>query len=169
MIENCRNAKEILADTIVENVVENIGDINSEFSEYVPVISADETVMIYTYRGDKSVGADDVKNAVGSDKYNEDVFITYKKDGVWTEPKSIGENINTKEHDAAIALSVDGQTLFIYKTDVYINTPLFCIYTQRYTHTHLIYTYTYRHMGAIHCYVYVHTLFDYIGTYIYVD
>ncbi|MGB0888261.1 MAG: OmpA family protein [Vicingaceae bacterium] len=117
MIENCRNAKEILADTIAENIVENIGDINSEFSEYVPVISADETVMIYTYRGEKSVGADEVEDAVGSDKYNEDVFITYKKDGVWTEPKSIGENINTKEHDAAIALSVDGQTLFIYKTD----------------------------------------------------
>jgi len=117
MIENCRNAKEILADTIVENVVENIGGINSAFSEYVPVISADETVMIYTYRGDKSVGADDVKGAVGSDRYKEDVFITYKKDGEWTEPKSIGENINTKEHDAAIALSVDGQTLFIYKTD----------------------------------------------------
>lgn len=118
MIENCRNAKEILADTIIENVVENISTIvNSEYSEYVPVISADETVMIYTYRGIKSVGADDVKSAVGSDKYNEDVFITYKKDGEWTEPKSIGENINTKEHDAAIALSVDGQTLFIYKTD----------------------------------------------------
>jgi outer membrane protein OmpA-like peptidoglycan-associated protein len=118
MIENCRNAKEILADTIIENVVENISTrVNSEYSEYVPVISADETVMIYTYRGIKSVGADEVKNAVGSDKYNEDVFITYKKDGEWTEPKSIGENINTKEHDAAIALSVDGQTLFIYKTD----------------------------------------------------
>ncbi|MDG1475915.1 MAG: OmpA family protein [Vicingaceae bacterium] len=118
MIENCRNAKEILADTIVENVVENLSNkVNSEFGEYVPVISADESVMIYTYRGDKSVGADDVKGAVGSDRYKEDVFITYKKDGEWTEPKSIGENINTKEHDAAIALSVDGQTLFIYKTD----------------------------------------------------
>jgi len=118
MIENCRNAKEILADTILENVVENISTtINSEYSEYVPVISADETVMIYTYRGDRSTGANDVKNAVGSDKYNEDVFITYKVDGEWSEPKSIGGNINTKEHDAAIALSVDGQTLFIYKTD----------------------------------------------------
>ena len=118
MIENCRNAKEILADTIVENVVENLSSIvNSEYSEYVPVISADETVMIFTYRGIKSLGANDVKSAIGSDKYYEDVFITYKIDGEWSEPKSIGENINTKEHDAAIALSVDGQTLFVYKTD----------------------------------------------------
>ena len=118
MIENCRNAKEILADTIAENIVENLSaTVNSEYSEYVPVISADETVMIFTYRGIKSVGSEDVKDAVGSDKYNEDVFITYKKDGKWSEPKSIGENINTKEHDAAIALSVDGQTLFVYKTD----------------------------------------------------
>jgi len=118
MIQNCNNAKEILADTITENIVENINyPINSQYSEYVPVISADESVMIYTYRGIKSKGSEEIEQSMGSELYNEDVFISYKEKGEWTEPKSIGDNINTKEHDAAIALSVDGQTLFIYKTD----------------------------------------------------
>ena len=41
MIQNCHNAKEIFADTIHQNVVENIQfPINSQYSEYVPVISA---------------------------------------------------------------------------------------------------------------------------------
>lgn len=118
MIKNCQSAKEILADTIKQNEVVNIQyPINSQYSEYVPVISADESVMIYTYRGVKSKGADKIEQSMGSEAYTEDVFISYKQNGEWTEPKSIGDNINTEDHDAAIALSVDGQTLFIYKTD----------------------------------------------------
>lgn len=118
MIQNCNNAKEILADTITENIVENIKyPINSQYSEYVPVISADESVMIFTYRGIKSKGADKIEQSMGSEVYNEDVFVAYKENGEWSEPVSIGDNINTNDHDAAIALSVDGQTLFIYKTD----------------------------------------------------
>ncbi|TXB65989.1 OmpA family protein [Vicingus serpentipes] len=118
MIQNCKNAKEILADTITQNIVENVKyPINSQYSEYVPVISADESVMIFTYRGIKSKGADKVDQSMGSVDYNEDVFISYKKNGDWTEPVSIGDNINTDGHDAAIALSVDGQTLFIYKSE----------------------------------------------------
>ncbi|PCI93722.1 MAG: hypothetical protein COB15_15890 [Flavobacteriales bacterium] len=118
MIQNCKNAKEILADTITQNIVENIKyPINSQYSEYVPVISADESVMIFTYRGIKSKGAEDIEQSMGSEAYMEDVFISYKKNGEWTEPTSIGDNINSDKHDAAIALSVDGQTLFIYKTD----------------------------------------------------
>ncbi len=118
MIQNCINAKEILADTITQNIVENIKyPINSQYSEYVPVISADESVMIYTYRGVKSKGSDKIVQSMGSEAYTEDVFISYKENGEWSEPVSIGDNINTNDHDAAIALSVDGQTLFIYKTD----------------------------------------------------
>ena len=118
MVKNCQNAKEILADTVYQNVVENIRfPINSQYSEYVPVISADESVMIYTYRGIKSKGAEKIETSMGSEAYSEDVFISYKENGVWSEPVSIGDNINSENHDAAIALSVDGQTLFVYKTD----------------------------------------------------
>jgi len=118
MINNCNNAKDILTDTIRENSVENIQfPINSQYSEYVPVISADESVMIYTYRGIRSKGAENIDQSMGSEAYMEDVFISYKENGVWTTPESIGDNINTKNHDAAIALSVDGQTLFIYKSE----------------------------------------------------
>lgn len=118
MIQNCKNAIEILRDTIKENVVENIqAPINSQYSEYVPVISADESVMIYTYRGIRSKGADKLPVSMNSESYTEDVFISYNKNGEWTEPESIGDNINSEGHDAAIALSVDGQTLFIYKSE----------------------------------------------------
>ncbi len=117
-IENCNNAK-ILMENPREAKITNIGSpINSPFDEYVPVITADESVMIFTYRGEKSTGGK-MNSSLMQDKYGmyfEDVFISYKdSSGNWTPPKSLGDNINTIGHDAAIALSPDGQMLFIYK------------------------------------------------------
>jgi outer membrane protein OmpA-like peptidoglycan-associated protein len=118
MLINCQNALEVLTDTVFKNVVENIqSPINTNYSEYVPVISADQSVMIFTYRGINSQGAEDIEISSGAVAYTEDVFISYKENGEWTKPVSIGNSINSEKHDAAIALSVDGQTLFIYKTD----------------------------------------------------
>ena len=48
-------------------------------------------------------------------QYYEDVVVSYKKDGKWSDPESIADNINTNGHDASIAISIDGQRLFIYK------------------------------------------------------
>jgi hypothetical protein len=115
--EYCNNGKALLAAP-VDASIENIGDIvNTVHSEYVPVISSDEQVMIYTYRGDQSTGGK--QNAYNQPDelgiYYEDVFITHKENGVWITPSSIGPNINTNVHDAAIAISNDGQKLFIFR------------------------------------------------------
>lgn len=116
LINYCNNAKMLVAAP-VDAKIENIGDIvNTVASEYVPVISSDENVMIFTYRGDQSKGG--LQNGLNQPDpmgvYYEDVFITHKENGAWVAPSSIGDNINTKEHDAAIALSNDGQKLFIF-------------------------------------------------------
>lgn len=109
-IENCNNGKTFVANP-VKAKIENIGrPINTSASEYVPVISADQSVMIFTYRGEKSIGG-----IQGEDGYFEDVYISEKIEDKWSEPRNIGENINGYGHDASIALSADGQKLFIYK------------------------------------------------------
>lgn len=104
LIENCMNAKMLVA-TPAEVTITNIGaPINSEASEYVPVISSDEQTMLFTYVGKKSKGG------------FEDIFISEKSaNGQWKNPEPLGNNINGYNHDACIALSPDGQTLFIYK------------------------------------------------------
>lgn len=109
-----------------ENIVhvKNIGPpINTEASEYVPLLPSDESFMVFTYRGKLSKGG---KQTVSSSFlgtvskkeesiYFEDVFISYKhNDTLWTEPKPI-RSINTSLHDAAVTLSSDGTLLFIYK------------------------------------------------------
>lgn len=117
-IEYCNNGKKLVEDE-VEIQIDNVGEpVNSISGEYVPVISADETVLIFTYRGPKSTGGL-MNTKFQPDKdgdYYEDIFICHKLDGKWQAPQSIGTNINTKGHDASIALSADGQKLFIFKS-----------------------------------------------------
>ncbi|MCB0401234.1 MAG: PD40 domain-containing protein [Flavobacteriales bacterium] len=115
----CQNAKEYMKDT-VEVQIKNIGSpINTDYSEYVPVITPDESMLVYTYRGNRSKGGlmDQSGKKDLNGHYYEDVMVSYKLGDSWLEPESIGENINTEGHDASIALSVDGQTLFIYEQD----------------------------------------------------
>ncbi len=125
----CENAKVFLQDSLKVEI-KNIGTpINTKHSEYVPVITPDESMLIYTYRGERSkgglLGPDGKPDPDGH--YYEDIMISYKLGDDWLDPESIGDNINTVGHDASIALSVDGQTLFIYKQnktdrgDIYVS------------------------------------------------
>ncbi len=104
--------------------IKNIGSpVNTEASEYGPLIPSDESFMVYTYRGKLSKGG---KQNLAKTKmegpakkeeglYFEDVFITNKiNDTAWSKPNPI-MSINTTLHDAAVTLSADGTQLIIYK------------------------------------------------------
>jgi WD40-like Beta Propeller Repeat len=125
----CQNAKIYLQDSVSVEII-NIGSpINTEHSEYVPVITSDESMIMYTYRGDRSKGGlMGPRGKPDNDgQYYEDIMVSYKFGDDWLEPESIADNINTVGHDASIALSVDGQKLFIYKQtkkdngDIYVS------------------------------------------------
>lgn len=128
-ITNCNNAKNIVPDSL-ELVIENIGPpINTKYEEYVPIITPDERMLIFTYRGEKSIGGrmDRAGNSDPKGEYYEDVMASYKSDGEWSEPISIGSNINSSKHDASIAISASGNKLFTYRSsnknegDIYIS------------------------------------------------
>ncbi|MCX6295379.1 MAG: hypothetical protein NTX97_04805, partial [Bacteroidetes bacterium] len=76
----------------------------------------DESILIFTYTGPKSTGGlmDADFNPDPDGSYYEDVFVSQRVGEHWLTPESIGPNINTKNHDASIALSSDGQKLFIF-------------------------------------------------------
>jgi len=94
--------------------IENIGTlINTEYSEYVPVISADESVLIFTSRRKGSTGGK--FDLYG--RYFEDIYISYKENDEWLPPIGIGSNINTDSYDACVGLSSDGYTLITYKAN----------------------------------------------------
>ncbi|MCE3227831.1 MAG: outer membrane protein [Bacteroidetes bacterium] len=117
ILSNCKNGK-LLVDTKVIADIKNIGPpVNTDEDEYVPAITTDESIIVFTYRGKKSIGgklSTELKPDPIDGQYHEDVYISRKKaDSTWTEPMSIG-SVNGKGNDAAISISPDGQLLFIF-------------------------------------------------------
>lgn len=102
----CVNAKLLLANP-TDAVMANIGNvINTADDEDIPLLAADESVLIFT-RTDADPGN---KNVVS----NAGVYLSVKENSNWLKPALINKGgIN----DKAIALSPDGLTLFIYHED----------------------------------------------------
>ncbi len=112
-IAECNTGKELMA-TPQRVWVDNLGaTINSPFPEYAPLISADESIVIFTSRRSDSWGG---KKDPGDEKYFEDIYIGKRneKTGEWDQAQNIGPLINTEDHDAPSGLSPDGKTLFIF-------------------------------------------------------
>ncbi len=123
-----KNGKELVQNPLPVKI-DNLGSPpNTEGSEYSPVLTSDEETIIFTYRGKESIGGlvDGANKPDPNGSYNEDIFISKKIDGVWQKAASIGD-INGIDNDAVIALSNDGQKLFVFKEskedkgDIYVS------------------------------------------------
>lgn len=112
-IQTNTNAQEFTKDT-AKVVIVNLGDsVNSRYADYNPVISADESTLIFSSRRTGTTGGDEVTD---EGLYMEDIYVSHKKkDGTWSTAKSIGANINTWTDESCIGISPDGQQLFVYK------------------------------------------------------
>lgn len=132
IIDNCNNGK-IMVKSPRKVLVENLGDsINSVYQEYAPAISNDEKYLAFTSR------RPDHNNKVSDDgDYFEDIFLselkrgsisdmkdsTGKKSGFlnlvnefeYSTPIYLPSVINSKDHDASIQISNDGQKLYFYR------------------------------------------------------
>ena len=120
-IVHCKYGKEAVKNPGKAKIV-NVGPpINTQYSEHSPIIDADESVMYYTTVRPDNVGC---KGQAICDL--EDIYVSQKSGKGWGAPHPVDE-LNTKDHDASIALSNDGQTMFLYKNppgsgDVFVTT-----------------------------------------------
>jgi outer membrane protein OmpA-like peptidoglycan-associated protein/tetratricopeptide (TPR) repeat protein len=112
-IEMNTTAKKLVASP-VNFEVKNLGkSVNSAYADYSPVLSADESILIFTSR--KPGGQGGVIDEEGN--YYEDIYLSTKTDTSWADAKNIGPPINNGGHDASIGMSADGQQILIYKDD----------------------------------------------------
>lgn len=121
-IYECTNGKEFVAEPKNYSIV-NLGrEINSEFDDYAPVLTEDESELVFTSRRkDGNLN----ENVADDNKPFEDIFMSMKENGKWSRAKNISEKVNTPYNDSNLALSADGKTLFIYKDenggDIYVS------------------------------------------------
>lgn len=113
-IQESENGRELMANPANYSIV-NIGtEINSEWRDYAPVLNEDETLLIFTSRRkdgnlNENVDADNIPF--------EDIFYSEKIDGKWSKAQNIGNIVNTPSHDSNLALSADGNQLYIYSAE----------------------------------------------------
>ncbi len=110
----CENGIDIMKNPVYVSI-SNLGPtVNSEFPEYGPVITADDSVMFFTARRKETTGG---KTDKVDNYYYEDIYKTNRTEDGWAIPANIGGPINTKFHDAVVGISPDGQQLLLYKTE----------------------------------------------------
>ena len=105
-LQTCHNAVALMSVPRDFTVHHFNSIINSSYTEYNPVLSADESVMAFT-----ALRPNTGKTRTG-DKFIEEIYITYNNSGAWTEPKvvPIAHNYNV----GTAGLSADGQKMLIF-------------------------------------------------------
>jgi Tol biopolymer transport system component len=84
--------------------INNIGSIINKGYTGDPCIAPDESFIIFT-------------SARKLSEDNVDLYVSFNKNGSWTEPVNMGELINTKANEYAPFLSPDGKYLFFIRHD----------------------------------------------------
>jgi hypothetical protein len=93
--------------------ITNLGSaINGEYDEHSPVVSADESVLLYT---SNRPGTGNVKSPDGL--FSEDIYTSEWREGKWLPGLNLGKKVNTAVNDASVSVTPDGRTLLAYRND----------------------------------------------------
>lgn len=114
-IKECEFAKNI--KPVFKNAkVINLGpSINSPYTEYGPVVVADESKIYFTSRRKGTTGGK-IDKLIND--YFEDIFVAERiGENKWSKAKPMDPPINTDNHESIIGLTPDGLRVLIYKAD----------------------------------------------------
>lgn len=102
-IASCRNAKELMSIPLFlreKNLGSMINEANSEFN---PVISANEDLIIFSK----------------SEAFYDAILFSIKTNGVWSGPQNMNEILQVDKDLFPTSISKDGKTLYLYSSAEY--------------------------------------------------
>ncbi len=109
-IKQCQQGDSLIMYPVAVEI-ENMSElINSPAHDYAPIITPDQSVLVFTSRREGSTGGKKTKD----NEFFEDIYISHSRGDSWTEPRQISKNINFDYHDAAAAISANGRELYLY-------------------------------------------------------
>jgi outer membrane protein OmpA-like peptidoglycan-associated protein len=106
----------VFGNDVAKIEITNLGkEINSSYSDFAPVITADGSVMFFTSR--RPVTPKEIRKGVQSKEHIYSSFYNSKRNK-WSEASLISSAINAEgRNNSAIGLSNDGQRIFLYRDD----------------------------------------------------
>lgn len=109
-LEICNNAKKLML-TPVNVSFTNLGkDINSEFADYYPWITQDESFLAFTTRR-KGQTASRVEV---DGYYASDIYTSRLEGGKWIKAENPGPKINSSLDEQVVGLKADGSEMLVY-------------------------------------------------------
>ncbi|HEX7015032.1 MAG TPA: OmpA family protein [Cyclobacteriaceae bacterium] len=118
-LEHCNNAVVFMSVPRTSPVTRMSNVINSSYTEYNPVVSADESVLAFT-----ALRPNTGKTRSG-DKFIEEIYISYNQSGSWSEPKVVP--VASDFNVGTAGISPDGQRMLIFMGGVSDPGSLFVI------------------------------------------
>jgi outer membrane protein OmpA-like peptidoglycan-associated protein/tetratricopeptide (TPR) repeat protein len=107
-IADCKYAAEAIKHPVPFNPV-NMGiNVNSQYNEYFPAMTADGETFLFTR---------DIPDNAVMEGHQEDFYVSYKINGQWTGAVSLGPPLNTQNNEGAPTLSADGHLLIFTGCD----------------------------------------------------
>lgn len=106
-INNCEFALEAVRHPVPFKPV-NLGEnVNSDYDEYWPSLTADEKTLVFTVlvTGKK-------KPDMSAVSRQEDFYVSKYENGSWAKRENFGLPLNTSQNEGAQSLSVDGKYMF---------------------------------------------------------
>jgi hypothetical protein len=114
-IAQCKSAKILVANPM-DVTFFNLGkDVNSEFPDYYPYVTSDESMLIFTSRRKGNVGATSVEM---DGYYSSDIWMSKSVNGVFTKAKGVGPGVNGMFDEQCTGLSADGKYMTVYLDDI---------------------------------------------------
>ena len=112
-IEQCKNGKLLMGDTVNISITNMGPRINSVEDDYYIVFSPSWDRIYFTSKRPVFPGQ---KRNIIDNKFNEDIYVSYlEKDSTWGPAQNIGEPVNSPLNEAALVMSEDGKTLYLYR------------------------------------------------------
>ena len=113
-MQTCENGLDLMAHP-VELKVKNLGpQVNSKYDDHSPIVSADESILIFTSRR-----ASSYSERLPDGQYEERVYISHMEGDKFSKAEILKKYLFKKPgHVAGVGLAADGTELLMYRNDV---------------------------------------------------
>jgi outer membrane protein OmpA-like peptidoglycan-associated protein len=113
MLKNCDFALNAIKNPVAFKPINMGEEVNSEYDEYFPCITADNLYFLYTRNIPSGM------DGGGFSSTQEDFYLAMNSAQGWNKSRNIGPPINTALNEGAPTLSVDGQILIFTACEIF--------------------------------------------------